>query len=519
MAFFSDNDIAALRAKKKTGKLIKILLSDDGLEQRRLAANALGSIGDKKAIEPLVQIMQSDQILLAVDAAAALGDLKDTSVVDALVQQLKSSSEELVVAVAKALGRLGSSAAVEPLAETLKSPSPGIIAAALYALGKIRDSDALQHIHNFLWHEEDNVKITAVNAILNIGCDQSIEVLQDIYKEGEFVVKEYAAKALAKLGWKPDKTRLNTWIAPGTEFHAEEDFDFEIPPKLRSMLKGRGDLPPIPEIFLKLSGIINSQDGSLKDVADLVKADSVISARVVKVANSSYYSRNSAGISDVGTCVTRLGLDQMKSIILAMSVVHQFNEIDAIDNREFWTHSFVSAQIAQTIAKIMGLDSAGQGRAYMSGLMHDIGIQVLVHLMPHIYEKFLDSRKKSASKQTYFDLSREERGAFMTDHAHVGAAYIDYWWPVDSTIVKSVMHHHSSLDDENTPLVAKITTIANKYCHGNDIHNGINIVDQPSPFDPAMFSAIGMTEKQVAEFHSVIGDEIEAAEQLLATGM
>lgn len=75
------------------GPLIDALKTGDGLA-REVTAAALGELRDKRAVEPLIQIMQTDDVYAVRTAAAtALGNLKDARAVWVLVQTLQLRDE------------------------------------------------------------------------------------------------------------------------------------------------------------------------------------------------------------------------------------------------------------------------------------------------------------------------------------------------------------------------------------------------------------------------------------------
>lgn len=78
---------------KAVGPLIDVLKSGSGTA-RQLAASALGELRDKRAVEPLIEIMQTDDVYAVRTAAAtALGQLKDSRAVWVLVGTLQMRDE------------------------------------------------------------------------------------------------------------------------------------------------------------------------------------------------------------------------------------------------------------------------------------------------------------------------------------------------------------------------------------------------------------------------------------------
>ena len=101
---------------------------------RAFAAEALGKLGDKRAVEPLIACLKDN----AVDrscAAEALGKLGDKRAVEPLIASLKDEDERVRREAAEALGRLGDKQAAGPLIAALPDwPIKDTIGAALKQL-------------------------------------------------------------------------------------------------------------------------------------------------------------------------------------------------------------------------------------------------------------------------------------------------------------------------------------------------------------------------------------------------
>jgi len=137
------NAIGELGDKEAVEPLLQILVDDkESPGPRMAAARALGGFGDARAVEPLLQILKDERENKAVrrDAASALGTFGDKRAVGPLVNILKSRNEDmwLRVAAVSSLGNIGDQRAIEPLQDALNDPSDHIRNAAQTALQKIR---------------------------------------------------------------------------------------------------------------------------------------------------------------------------------------------------------------------------------------------------------------------------------------------------------------------------------------------------------------------------------------------
>jgi HEAT repeat protein len=120
--------------------LIKILKDSKDKFARWEAAEALGEIGDKRAVDPLIEALNDKKPLIRWKAAEALGEIKDKRAVDPLIEALKGEDEDWCVrkTAAEALGKIGDKRAVEPLIEALKDEDRYVRETARKVLEKIK---------------------------------------------------------------------------------------------------------------------------------------------------------------------------------------------------------------------------------------------------------------------------------------------------------------------------------------------------------------------------------------------
>jgi len=140
------------------------------------------------------------------------------------------------------------------------------------------------------------------------------------------------------------------------------------------------DLPSMPEVALKISHAVQSQDADFRQIAITVQADPVIAARIVQVANSAMY----AGVSQVESvqnAITRIGLQATRAIVMSVVLknlyVPQSSLLHKRMNR-YYRHSIRVGAISHALAaRLPGFDAE---RAFLAGLMHDIGVLPLLIL-------------------------------------------------------------------------------------------------------------------------------------------
>jgi len=142
---------------------------------RRRAAVILGTIGDTRAVEPLLAVVErrSDLFFLG-EAIQALGKIGDPRAVEPLIDVLQDERSGVRRTAATALGEIGDVRAVEPLIATLRDPGEGLggggllVSMAMEALGRIRDSRAIEPLTDALESENPFVRFSAKEALMQV---------------------------------------------------------------------------------------------------------------------------------------------------------------------------------------------------------------------------------------------------------------------------------------------------------------------------------------------------------------
>ncbi|MFW6172403.1 MAG: HEAT repeat domain-containing protein [Elusimicrobiota bacterium] len=209
------------------------LLSDNSIEVREKATNALVEIGSP-AVEPLIQSLENSNWIIRARAAEALGDignrkakeslrglllkeenwnvcektaealsaLEDKKIVKDFIKKLKNGQEKDRIRAAKIMGVLGEEIAVAPLIKALGDNKSAVRIASIDALGRIGDTHAVNHLIKILEDKDWVVRRRAAEGLGEIGDKKAAIPLQEIArndKEHPEVVKA-AKEALEKLG-------------------------------------------------------------------------------------------------------------------------------------------------------------------------------------------------------------------------------------------------------------------------------------------------------------------------------
>ena len=163
MGIFKPN-IEKLAAKKNVKGLIKALKYDDK-DIRLSAIEALGKIRDSSAIEPLIQMLGQHQgHKIYRNAVLALANMGEPAF-KALLNALKDNDFSIRMNAAEALGLMRDRRAVEPLIHALKDTVESVRGEAVTALGGIGSESAVKAIMPMLGDKKEHVRRMAYDAL------------------------------------------------------------------------------------------------------------------------------------------------------------------------------------------------------------------------------------------------------------------------------------------------------------------------------------------------------------------
>jgi HD-like signal output (HDOD) protein/CheY-like chemotaxis protein len=208
---------------------------------------------------------------------------------------------------------------------------------------------------------------------------------------------------------------------------------------VRSLVSSSNVLPSLPNLYLELAQAVDSNVTDAKDVARIVARDMAISARLLQLVNSSFFGIGRK-VASIEQTVALLGIVRIKALVLADSVFKQFvleRPLNGFSPQQFWETSWLVGEGARRIARIEGQGEDQPDQACTAGLLHDIGILVLVARAPDRYQKVLDVA--ISEHRPALDVEVELLGA---NHAEVGAYLLDLWG-LPPQLVEAVSCHHN----------------------------------------------------------------------------
>ncbi len=189
-------------------------------------------------------------------------------------------------------------------------------------------------------------------------------------------------------------------------------------------------LPSLSDVVQEFLEISRREYATPKDFERVIAKDQALVARLLKLANSGFYS-TSRSVATITDAVFLIGLDAMKKMVYAVAsegLMRRDLRNYAYPDRGFWVHSLAVGMASRALAEASPAVSLRGEEAFVAGLLHDVGQLVL--------DELVDS---APGKRTVSLV--EEVAACGCDHAALGELIANRW-NLGQSIAVAVRHHH-----------------------------------------------------------------------------
>lgn len=227
-------------------------------------------------------------------------------------------------------------------------------------------------------------------------------------------------------------------------------------PAARRLVQGDVDVPPMPELILKLSNFLRDAEPSIAGIADAVSVDPRATADVLRVVNTAAMGL-SRKILRIFDAVNLLGPRRIVSIVLSTSIQRVSSNLLAKmagpDRLWFNRRSVLIAGAAHVFAE--RFTSVSPDTAYVLGLLQDVGVPAMFATLGHRYQQM--TRHVRSVGPLRLDLVEQQELGFT--HADVSGALLQKWSMPPSLITTVAYHHRSDMDRERSNVERQFTHV------------------------------------------------------------
>lgn len=263
------------------------------------------------------------------------------------------------------------------------------------------------------------------------------------------------------------------------------------------------NLPVLPQAVSSVLKLADDPNASPRDLEKVIERDPAITAKILRVANSSYYGGNR--IPTIGRAISFLGMNSVRSLVVGVAFQQMISGRSAssqFDKVAYWQHSLAVATACRIFGKIVIPTRAEE--LYCIGMMHDIGKLILDRFMPEVYDVAL-----AEAKAFNLPLHKVEMEKLGFDHAEVGGLLAKKWG-LGTMAIHAVKFHHNPAEDGEYFETTSIVSIANDLAHQAGFDNGMPGVEYE--VDQEVFATLGLPEEQLKIIGEVMSQEVAKAQ-------
>ena len=248
--------------------------------------------------------------------------------------------------------------------------------------------------------------------------------------------------------------------------------------QLKKILNNIKDIPTLPQVFVKLTELVNDPRSSAKDLGRVVSIDQSQTARLLKLVNSSFYGfpRKVASVTEA---IALLGFNAVKNLCLSISIFDLFadsNGASGFNREKFWQHSIGCAVGGKVLAKYIGYPEKEE--LFIAGLLHDIGKLLLDQFFHDIFQQIT-----TLVRERDMLMLEAEREVLGLTHAQVGQMLAERW-KLPFKLVDTIAYHHQPRKSHRFVKEIAVVHLADILCRAIDLgwggDNRIPEVDKES---------------------------------------
>ena len=238
-------------------------------------------------------------------------------------------------------------------------------------------------------------------------------------------------------------------------------------------------LPNIPKVVQELIVTFNEEEVDMEAIASKIAMDPVLTAKVLRLANSAHYGVSKT-ISSTADASVLLGFATLRTLVLASGITGAMQTPDGFDRKEFWRRNFAVAALAKWLASYSPVNPE---TAFTTAMLHSIGQLLILLLLPS------ECKKVEAAVNAGGKLHQVEKSILGFDYAEVGAELASRWkFPED--IVNGIRLHTAPLEAEPHNPLAGLAHLAVYLDHAHTEGTEEAIIAEQFPIDVG--NAIGL---------------------------
>lgn len=232
-------------------------------------------------------------------------------------------------------------------------------------------------------------------------------------------------------------------------------------------------LASLQSINRALAGLVNSEQSFNSQIAEIIRRDPSLTARLLRMVNSVYFGLT-AKVNNIEEAVFYLGLRQIRELSMATPVIEEMEKISRsplrLPWRDLWKHSIGSAIMTREILATTTL-LIDDDTDYIIGLLHNVGKVVMATAFPTEFGQIVEQTYASPE-----DVCAAERALIGWDHARIGGYYLQRH-QLSAEITDAVLYHNSPESAPDHGFYAAAVQVADQLVRYAGIPGGFEKVE------------------------------------------
>ncbi len=207
--------------------------------------------------------------------------------------------------------------------------------------------------------------------------------------------------------------------------------------------------PTFLDITFQVRTALKNPNLNVEQLAKLVGAEPLMSAKIIRMANSAALNPSGREVADVKTAIVRVGMEAVRTVSFAVAMEQllqskQMQTFETISKR-LWEHTAHVAALCRVLARKMAKINGDE--AMFAGLVHDIGVFYLLSRAAHFPELVQD---------------KVELHALLVGwHDNIGHALLSALGQPES-VLQAVQEHEQDREVKEVKTLSDVLYVANK---------------------------------------------------------
>ncbi len=263
-------------------------------------------------------------------------------------------------------------------------------------------------------------------------------------------------------------------------------------PSAQELINQFTDAKTLPHVVIRVSQLAASETSTMQDFEEVIKLDTVLVSRLLRLVNSSYFSLSNK-IESISKAVVFAGMKNLRNLVAVEALRGMFSgKGKGLSREDLWLHSATVAILADMIAKrIFSLENED---IFLAGIIHDIGLIIEDQVIGDQLRKACEMYRNGDAL-----LTACEKKIMGTDHCEVGWLFASEW-NLEEEVVEAIKNHHHHTVAQPLESVASILQLA-EYIAGR--MNYTPVAGRTEPLAPHLVEHV---KRMKADYKIIIRD-------------